>query len=66
MIGIDVGTTFSGVSYAILRPGRPPNIQAVTKYVLGLPSGSTDGADLVQVSRPDFCRRSEGAVGHLL
>lgn len=31
VIGIDVGTTYSGVSYAILRPGEIPEIVPVTK-----------------------------------
>ncbi len=31
VVGIDVGTTFSGVSYAFLRPGEAPEIQSVTK-----------------------------------
>lgn len=30
VIGIDVGTTFSGVSYAILRPGEVPEVKPVT------------------------------------
>lgn len=34
VIAIDVGTTFSGVSYAILRPGEIPFIQGVTRLVL--------------------------------
>ena len=32
VVGIDVGTTYSGVSYAILRPGEVPTVQAVTRY----------------------------------
>ncbi|KAL5485841.1 hypothetical protein ACEPAI_6883 [Sanghuangporus weigelae] len=32
VIGIDVGTTFSGVSYAVLRPGQVPRIQPVTRF----------------------------------
>ncbi|KAH8117848.1 hypothetical protein DFH11DRAFT_1503478 [Phellopilus nigrolimitatus] len=32
VIGIDVGTTFSGVSYAILRPGVAPEVQPVTRF----------------------------------
>ena len=31
VIGIDVGTTFSGVSYAILRPGVVPDVRPVTR-----------------------------------
>ncbi|KAM6497397.1 hypothetical protein JOM56_007870 [Amanita muscaria] len=33
VITIDVGTTFSGVSYALLDPGLVPQIQPVTQYV---------------------------------
>lgn len=33
IIGIDVGTTFSGVSYAFLRPGEVPEVQTVMRYV---------------------------------
>ena len=33
IVGIDFGTTFSGVSYAFLHPGEIPEIQAVTKLV---------------------------------
>ncbi|KAL5485836.1 hypothetical protein ACEPAI_6878 [Sanghuangporus weigelae] len=32
VIGIDVGTTFSGVSYSILRPNVVPEVQQVTKF----------------------------------
>ncbi len=31
VVGIDVGTTFSGVSYAFLLPGEVPDILSVTK-----------------------------------
>lgn len=34
VIALDVGTTFSGVSYAILEPGEIPKIYGVTRYVL--------------------------------
>ncbi len=33
VLGIDVGTTYSGISYAILDPGEVPKIQGVTRYV---------------------------------
>ncbi|KAM6497401.1 hypothetical protein JOM56_007874 [Amanita muscaria] len=33
VIAIDVGTTFSGVSYALLDPGVVPQIQPVTQFV---------------------------------
>ncbi|PIL34593.1 hypothetical protein GSI_03372 [Ganoderma sinense ZZ0214-1] len=32
VVGIDVGTTFSGVSYAILDPGEVPSIHTITRY----------------------------------
>jgi hypothetical protein len=32
VIALDVGTTFSGVSYAILEPGEVPKIHGVTRY----------------------------------
>ncbi|KAF9533884.1 hypothetical protein CPB83DRAFT_757006 [Crepidotus variabilis] len=32
VIAIDVGTTFSGVSYAILEPGEIPKIHSVTRF----------------------------------
>lgn len=31
VIAFDVGTTFSGVSYAVLIPGEPPLVQGVTQ-----------------------------------
>ena len=33
VVAFDVGTTFSGVSYAILDPGEVPKIQGVTRSV---------------------------------
>lgn len=33
VIGIDAGTTYSGVSYAILRPGEVPDIVPVSRSV---------------------------------
>ncbi|PFH47738.1 hypothetical protein AMATHDRAFT_151443 [Amanita thiersii Skay4041] len=32
VISIDIGTTFSGVSYTLLEPGQPSQIQGVTQY----------------------------------
>ncbi|KAH6918429.1 hypothetical protein BKA70DRAFT_1087615 [Coprinopsis sp. MPI-PUGE-AT-0042] len=32
VLALDVGTTFSGVSYSILDPGQPPEIKGVTRY----------------------------------
>lgn len=31
VVAFDVGTTFSGIAYAILDPGEVPKIQAVTR-----------------------------------
>jgi hypothetical protein len=31
VVAVDVGTTFSGVSYAILEPGEVPKIHGVTR-----------------------------------
>lgn len=33
VIAFDVGTTFSGVSYAFLEPGEVPKIHGVTRRV---------------------------------
>ena len=32
VLALDVGTTFSGVAYAVLDPGSIPKIQSVTRY----------------------------------
>ncbi|KAJ6580173.1 hypothetical protein DFH09DRAFT_325777 [Mycena vulgaris] len=32
VIGFDVGTTFSGISYSILEPGKVPIIKAITRF----------------------------------
>ena len=33
VIAMDLGTTFSGVSYALLDPGKVPDIRTVNRYV---------------------------------
>lgn len=33
-MAFDVGTTYSGVSYAVLDPGDVPRTQTVTRWVL--------------------------------
>lgn len=33
VLAFDVGTTFSGIGYAILDPGEVPKIQGVTRHV---------------------------------
>lgn len=40
VLAFDVGTTFSGVSYAILEPNEIPKIHGVTRCVQSLPSSS--------------------------
>ncbi|KIP03242.1 hypothetical protein PHLGIDRAFT_130274 [Phlebiopsis gigantea 11061_1 CR5-6] len=32
VVAIDVGTTYSGISYAVLDPGQVPRIQSVSRY----------------------------------
>ena len=34
VIAFDVGTTYSGIGYAILDPGHVPKIQGVTRYII--------------------------------
>jgi hypothetical protein len=34
VLAFDVGTTYSGVSYAIMEPGEVPEIQSITRSVL--------------------------------
>ena len=40
VLGFDVGTTYSGIGYAILDPGEVPKIQCVTRYAVShIPMG---------------------------
>lgn len=41
VLALDVGTTFSGVSYVVLEPGKVPIIQGVTRCVFKLPQIET-------------------------
>ncbi|TFK50898.1 hypothetical protein OE88DRAFT_1808443 [Heliocybe sulcata] len=41
VLALDVGTTYSGISYTILDPGEVPQIRTVTKF----PGQNTSGAD---------------------
>ena len=34
VVAFDIGTTYSGVSYCILKPGQVPEILGITKQVL--------------------------------
>lgn len=38
VLAFDIGTTFSGVSYALLDPGQVPQINSVLRLVLPLTS----------------------------
>lgn len=33
VLAIDIGTTYSGVSYCVLDPGEVPKILSVTRYI---------------------------------
>lgn len=33
VLALDIGTTFSGVSYTLLDPGEVPQIKSVARYV---------------------------------
>ena len=37
VLGIDVGTTYTGVSYAFLEPGKSPEIKTVYGYGIASP-----------------------------
>ena len=34
VVALDIGTTFSGAAYALLDPGKVPQIRSVTRQVL--------------------------------
>jgi len=51
-IALDVGTTFSGVSYAVLDPGEIPKIYEVTRYAPRVPSPPHFPVTLSDVLRP--------------
>jgi hypothetical protein len=52
VIALDVGTTFSGVSYALLDPGEIPKIYEVTRSVLLVSSPPHFPITLSDASRP--------------
>jgi molecular chaperone DnaK (HSP70) len=51
VVGIDIGTTYSGVSYAILDPGNVPVIHGVNRCA-GSPSVYTGLPTLISFSYP--------------
>ena len=66
VIALDVGTTFSGVSYAILEPGEIPKIYGVTRYVPSF-SLSLFTHRPGQISRPRArCREQQDPIHPLL
>jgi hypothetical protein len=42
VIAFDVGTTFSGISYAVLDPGQVPELCAVNRSVVDYPFSDID------------------------
>ncbi|KAF8966241.1 hypothetical protein BDZ97DRAFT_697700 [Flammula alnicola] len=46
VLAFDIGTTFSGISYSILDPGRIPKVEGVTKY-----PAYSDNSTTVSVSK---------------
>jgi hypothetical protein len=59
VLAFDVGTTFSGVSYAILEPNEIPKIHGVTRCVLSYLSWFliTHLTPTFQISRTRTCGR---------
>ncbi|KAI0656117.1 hypothetical protein C8Q70DRAFT_1056983 [Cubamyces menziesii] len=65
VIGIDVGTTFSGVAYAILDPGEVPRIQSVTRFPGQENAASDTKIPSIIYYRPDGTIHSIGAEAAL-
>ncbi|KAI0750422.1 hypothetical protein C8Q74DRAFT_368077 [Fomes fomentarius] len=61
VLGIDVGTTYSGVSYAILDPGEIPQIQWVTRYPGQENAAGDSKIPSILYYRPDGTLHSAGA-----
>ena len=56
VLAFDIGTTFSGVSYALLDPGQIPQINSITRYVPPLTFMMTGSLRVFsQISRADPC-----------
>ncbi|PPQ65510.1 hypothetical protein CVT24_010806 [Panaeolus cyanescens] len=47
VIAFDVGTTYSGISYSILDPGRVPKVEGVTRF----PKYRDNASDVVSLSK---------------
>ncbi|KAI0738321.1 hypothetical protein C8Q80DRAFT_1113973 [Daedaleopsis nitida] len=61
VLGIDVGTTYSGVSYSILDPGEVPKILGVTRRWPGQEKAGDTKIPSILYYRPDGTVHSAGA-----
>ncbi|TFK78529.1 hypothetical protein K466DRAFT_606901, partial [Polyporus arcularius HHB13444] len=61
VLGIDVGTTYSGISYAILDPGEVPKIQGVTRFPGQENAAGDSKIPTILYYRPDGTVHSAGA-----
>ncbi|KAF6752160.1 hypothetical protein DFP72DRAFT_905081 [Ephemerocybe angulata] len=60
LLAFDIGTTFSGISYSILDPGKIPQILPVTRY----PSQGTAGSDSKIPTVIYYCKNGKlAAIG---
>ncbi|KXN81415.1 Heat shock 70 kDa protein 12B [Leucoagaricus sp. SymC.cos] len=61
VFAFDVGTTYSGISYAILDPGREPDIKPVTRFPSRVKTGGDTKVPTVIYYGPDGLPRAIGA-----
>ncbi|KAJ7097499.1 hypothetical protein C8R43DRAFT_261712 [Mycena crocata] len=61
VFGIDVGTTFSGVSYSILEPGQVPVIRSITRFPGQQDVGGDSKVPTAILYGPDGIIRALGA-----
>jgi len=64
VLAFDIGTTFSGVSYALLDPGQVPKINSVIRYASPLMS-VTLLKDFSQIPRSGY-RQFQNPLNHLV
>ncbi|TFK78163.1 hypothetical protein K466DRAFT_438595, partial [Polyporus arcularius HHB13444] len=65
VVGIDIGTTYSGVAYAILDPGEVPQIHGVTRFPGQENHASDSKIPSILYYRPDgtvYCAGAEAAA----
>ncbi|KAI0629325.1 hypothetical protein C8Q77DRAFT_1220485 [Trametes polyzona] len=65
VVAMDIGTTFSGVSYAILDPGEVPKIQGVTRFPGQENAAGDSKIPSILYYRPDGTVHSAGAEAAL-